>query len=190
MMLRRRHTARRPALTRRRRPLDCHGRKTILRADRRQLAEVLSTTPSVGRGSHRPDCLVVGPEPFVQFVRDEIPQLASGASFPQTEAPSTFPVNQSIYGFTVKLRALGLVWLDQAAGKHVAQRYALLSAALAAVLGRCRAPAAGILVLSAAWQVGAVAVNVWAAWPTRAAHMQGDVVSSGAASVVHSVRRN
>src|SRR5918993_6084757 len=58
--------------------------------------------------------LVLGLDPFIDFVRDEIPQLASGASFPQTEDPSAFAVNQSIYGFTVKLRALGLAWLDQA----------------------------------------------------------------------------
>jgi alpha-1,2-mannosyltransferase len=216
--------------------------------------------------------LVFGLEPFIHFVRDEMPQLASGASFPQTEDPSTFAVNQSIYGFTVKLRALGLVWLDRAAGRHVAQVYALLLAVLAVLSGlRARAagplddgrsrldeagmwlgllnlasfagpfvggaygslgtswlvalrsgagetparrwawlaalvptflvpwvtpspgggpPAAGMLVLSAAWQVGAVAVNAWAAWPRRTARAQAAVVTAGAASQTIPVRRD
>jgi alpha-1,2-mannosyltransferase len=217
--------------------------------------------------------VVVGLEPFIDFVRDEIPQLASGASFPQTEDPSTFAANQSIYGFTVKLHALGLVWLDRGNGKHVAQVYAVLLAALALVSGlRSRAagsrddersrldlagmwlgllnlasfagpfvggaygsagtawlvalragagdtparrwgwlaalfltflvpwvtpspggavpPAAGMLMLSAAWQVWAVAVNVWAAWPPRAAvQAQAGVVTAGAGPVIP-VRRN
>ena len=206
--------------------------------------------------------LAFGLEPFIQFVRDEMPQLASGASFPQTEDPGTFAVNQSIYGFTVKLRALGLGWLDQATGKHVAQVYAVLLAALAITSGlRLRAagdsrsrldqaamwlgllnlasfagpfvggaygsagtawlvalraggaatsarrwlwlaalvptflvpwvtpspggavpPAPGMLVLSAAWQVGAVAVNAWAAWPQRAARARAAGVEAGATS--------
>jgi alpha-1,2-mannosyltransferase len=217
--------------------------------------------------------LVLGLDPFIDFVRDEIPQLASGASFPQTEDPSAFAVNQSIYGFTVKLRALGLVWLDQANGKHVAQVYAVLLAALAIVSGlRSRAegavtdersrldhagmwlgllnlasfagpfvggaygsagtawlvalraggagtparrlawlaallptflvpwitpspgggpPAAGMLVLSAAWQVWAVAVNAWAAWPSRAAaHARAGVVTAGAGPVMIPARRH
>ena len=79
--------------------------------------------------------VVFGLEPFIHFVRDEIPQLASGAAFPQTEEPSASPVNQSVYGFTVKLRALGLAALDQANGRHVARVYAVLLAALAIASG-------------------------------------------------------
>jgi alpha-1,2-mannosyltransferase len=208
--------------------------------------------------------MAFGLEPFIDFVRDEIPQLASGASFPQTEDPMAVAVNQSIYGFTVKLRALGLAWLDQASGKHVAQVYAVLLAALAVMSGlrarpagavddgrsrldraamwlgllnlasfagpfvggaygavgtswlvalraaagetaarRCAwvaalvasfvvpwltpspgavvPPAPGMLVLSAAWQVWAVAVNVWAAWPPRAAYTPTAVTAAAAA---------
>jgi alpha-1,2-mannosyltransferase len=69
-----------------------------------------------------------GIDPFVEFVRDEFPRLVSGASFPQTEIPGAMPVNMSVYGFTAKLRVLGVTWLDQAAGKHASQRYALLLA--------------------------------------------------------------
>jgi hypothetical protein len=69
-----------------------------------------------------------GTRPFVDFVVDEFPRLVSGASFPQTEFPGTMPVNMSVYGLTAKLRLLGLTGLDQAAGKHLAQLYALLLA--------------------------------------------------------------
>ena len=69
-----------------------------------------------------------GLDPFIEFVRDEFPRLVSGASFPQTEIPGTMPVNMSVYGMTAKLRLLGATWLDQPAGKHVGQLYALLLA--------------------------------------------------------------
>jgi hypothetical protein len=70
-----------------------------------------------------------GLHPFIEFVRDEFPRLVSGASFPQTELPGTIPVNMSVYGMTAKLRLLGVAWLDQPAGKHVSQFYALVLAA-------------------------------------------------------------
>jgi hypothetical protein len=78
---------------------------------------------------------VFGTAPFVEFVRDEFPRLVTGASFPQTEVPGVMPVNMSVYGLTAKLRQLGASWLDQAAGKHVAQVYALLLAAFAVWTG-------------------------------------------------------
>ena len=71
---------------------------------------------------------VFGLTPFVEFVRDELPRLVSGASFPQTEIPGAMPLNMSIYGMTAKLRLLGAGWLDQPVGKHVAQAYAALLA--------------------------------------------------------------
>jgi hypothetical protein len=52
-------------------------------------------------------------------------------------------------------------------------------------------PAAGMLVLSAAWQVWAVAVNAWAAWPRRAAaDAPAGVVTAGAGPVMIPARRN
>jgi hypothetical protein len=101
--------------------------------------------------------VVYGVDVFAQFLHDEMPELASGAAFPQTEQPRTVPVNQSIYGLTVKLRQLGLGILDPTAGKRVAQVYAVLLAGLAIVAGaRARgvtAPAPGRdrLRLAAMW---------------------------------------
>jgi hypothetical protein len=210
---------------------------------------VVGAIAAVGVALAGATALAFGLDLFVHFLRDELPRLASGASFPQTEQPFAFALNQSIYGFTVKLRALGLVWLDQANGRHVAQVYAVLLAVLAMVsgmrmrearaldAGRARLdqvstwlgilnlasfaspfvggaygstgtawlvalraggaatagrrwawlaalvptflvpwlmpspgemlPAPGVLAVSAAWQVAAVAVNAWAAWPAR-----------------------
>lgn len=79
---------------------------------------------------------IFGAGPFVEFVRDEFPDLLSGAAFPQTELPGTMPVNMSVYGMTTKLRLLGATWLDQPAGKHVAQLYALLLALFVLWSGR------------------------------------------------------
>lgn len=78
---------------------------------------------------------VYGPDLFVQFVRDEAPQLADGSAFPMTERPRTIPVNYSIYGLTVKLRTLGIDALDVATGKRIGQLYALLLAGLCAWAG-------------------------------------------------------
>jgi hypothetical protein len=74
--------------------------------------------------------------PFDGFFRHELPRLASGAAFPQTEESSGILVNQSFYGITTKLRALGLDALDAAAGKRLSQLYALLVAAAAVAAGR------------------------------------------------------
>jgi hypothetical protein len=69
-----------------------------------------------------------GLDPYIQFVRDELPKLASGAAFPQTEQPGTAQVNQSVYGLTTKLRVLGASGLDQPTGKLLTRCYALLLA--------------------------------------------------------------
>lgn len=79
---------------------------------------------------------IFGAGPFVEFVRDGFPDLVSGDAFPQTEIPGTMPVNMSVYGMTAKLRLLGATWLDQPAGKHVGQLYALLLALFVLWSGR------------------------------------------------------
>jgi hypothetical protein len=91
-----------------------------------------------------------------------------------------------------------LVALRAAAGDTPARRWGWLAALLLTFLvpwvtpspGGAVPPAAGMLMLSAAWQVWAVAVNVWAAWPPRAAvQAQAGVVTAGAGPVIP-VRRN
>jgi alpha-1,2-mannosyltransferase len=76
-----------------------------------------------------------GSKPFVDFVRDELPRISSGASFPQTERPDTLSVNQSVYGLTVRLRALGASWLTQPRGLAIASVYGVLVLALAGWAG-------------------------------------------------------
>jgi hypothetical protein len=101
--------------------------------------------------------LVYGPDLFVQFVRDEMPQLADGSAFPMTEKLRSIPVNFSIYGLAKKLNLLGVEALDVQAAKRVAQLYALLLAGLAAWAGwvgravGLPAQGAGRLRLAAMW---------------------------------------
>jgi alpha-1,2-mannosyltransferase len=76
-----------------------------------------------------------GTKPFADFIRDEVPRISSGASFPQTERPDTIPSNHSVYGMTVRLRALGLGWLTEPRGLAIASVYGLLVLALAAFAG-------------------------------------------------------
>jgi hypothetical protein len=100
---------------------------------------------------------IYGPDLFVQFFRDEVPQLADGSAFPMTEKLRSIPQNFSIYGLTVKLRTLGVDALDVGAGQRVAQLYAILLAALSVWAGtRLRGrdvPPPGVerLRLGAAW---------------------------------------
>ena len=74
---------------------------------------------------------LLGPGIFHEFTFGELPRMLSGDSFPQTELPWAAPVNQSIYGLTVKLRRLGVDALDRDTGKLVTRGLvALLGAAV------------------------------------------------------------
>ena len=79
-----------------------------------------------------------GVDIFRAFLFGELPRMLSGEAFSQTEQPWTAAVNQSIYGFTVKLRRLGVDTLDRETGKMVTR-------GLVAVLG--------LAVLAVGWRV-------------------------------------
>jgi len=78
---------------------------------------------------------VLGMHPFEDFVHHEVPALANGQAFPQSERLNVAQSNQSFYGLTVRLRVLGAHWLDQAAGLRATSLYGLLMVALAAFAG-------------------------------------------------------
>lgn len=78
---------------------------------------------------------LLGVSPFVEFVRDELPRLASGASFPQTELPGAPQANLSGYGLITKLRSLGLGFLDRSAGRGISSVYTLLLVVVALATG-------------------------------------------------------
>ena len=75
---------------------------------------------------------------FRDFALGELPRMLSGEAFLQSELPWMAPVNQSIYGFTVKLRTLGFAALDRETGKMVTR-------ALVALIG--------FAALAVAWRV-------------------------------------
>lgn len=78
---------------------------------------------------------IFGLQPFEAFVRDELPRIANGAAFPQSERPDTVHANLSVYGLTVRARALGAAFLDQRTGLAIASVYGLGVLALAALAG-------------------------------------------------------
>jgi len=79
--------------------------------------------------------LAFGAAPFREFVTDEMPRISNGTAFPQSEFPVSRHVNLSIYGMTVRARALGAAWLDQRTGLQVASGYGIALLAFAAFAG-------------------------------------------------------
>lgn len=66
--------------------------------------------------------LVLGPGPFVAFVRDELPALASGEALSFLTGAETVPINLSPFGLPWKLQAMGLGVDDPWAMARVIQR--------------------------------------------------------------------
>ena len=79
--------------------------------------------------------LVQGDRPLRDFVSTSLPEISSGAAFPQTEMQQFPRINWSAYGQTVRLRQLGADWLTRPRGLAVAQVYGLLVVALAVWAG-------------------------------------------------------
>ncbi|MBA2258373.1 MAG: DUF2029 domain-containing protein [Acidobacteria bacterium] len=79
--------------------------------------------------------LVQDVRPMRDFFSTALPEISSGAAFPQTETPQHSRVNWSAYGQTVRLRHLGVDWLTQPRGLAVAQVYGLLVVGMAVWAG-------------------------------------------------------
>src|SRR5262249_13758353 len=78
---------------------------------------------------------VWGTLPFEEFVQRELPGIANGHAFPQSENPNVVTSNLSVYGLTVRLRFLGASGLDEPRGLMIASIYGLIALALAALAG-------------------------------------------------------
>ena len=76
-----------------------------------------------------------GIQPMRDFFSTSLPEISTGAAFPQTENGPNARVNLSAYGQTVRLRMLGVTWLTQPRGLMAAQIYGVLVVALAAWAG-------------------------------------------------------
>jgi alpha-1,2-mannosyltransferase len=79
--------------------------------------------------------VVQGDRPLRDFVSTSLPELSSGAAFPQTERRQFSRINFSAYGQTVRARHLGADWLTQPRGLAAVQVYGLLVVALAVWAG-------------------------------------------------------
>lgn len=88
-----------------------------------------------------------GWRPVTEFVTYEIPRIASAEAFPQTEAAGVVPLNLSFYGLLVRLRFLGLTWLDVGTGLTLTSIYGVFALLLTAAAGwrvaRAGIPATG-----------------------------------------------
>lgn len=78
--------------------------------------------------------VIFGVRPFEDFVGHELPRISSGEAFPQAEALAV-SANLSVYGLTVRLRALGADFLSRPRGLAVASAYGVFVIALAAFAG-------------------------------------------------------
>ena len=72
---------------------------------------------------------------FTAFIHTSLPEISSGAAFPQTESPVHSRVNWSAYGQTVRARQLGASWVTQRRGLMAAELYGLAVLVLAAWAG-------------------------------------------------------
>lgn len=79
--------------------------------------------------------VVIGVRPFRDFLSTALPDISSGAAFPQAEVPAQSRVNWSAYGQTVRLRQLGVSWLTKPRGLMLTQLYGLAVVALASWVG-------------------------------------------------------
>jgi hypothetical protein len=79
--------------------------------------------------------LTFGAAPLRAFVHDELPAISNGAAFPHAEQPRILAGNQSVYGLTVKLRALALPALDRSRGLAIASAYGFVVVVLALAAG-------------------------------------------------------
>jgi hypothetical protein len=71
----------------------------------------------------------------VDFVTYEVPHIANGEAFPQAERSGTIPLNLSFYGLLVRLRVLGVTWLDVGTGLTLTSIYGVVALLLAALAG-------------------------------------------------------
>lgn len=79
--------------------------------------------------------LIHGVDTYRGFITTSLPEISSGAAFPQTEWPVHSRVNFSAYGQTVRFRQLGVTWLTQPRGLLIAELYGLAVALFAAWAG-------------------------------------------------------
>ena len=97
---------------------------------------------------------VLGPEPFVDFVRFHLPRMASGEAFGMLHVPFVAALNHSVYGLPLKLRFFGIDHGSFASSATLAWLYTIVPCAVALVLGRRLGPIS-------AWTRSSAEVVLW-----------------------------
>jgi hypothetical protein len=74
---------------------------------------------------------MVGSVPFVDFVRYQLPRVASAQAFPWIENSDAAAINYGVHGLVIKLRFLGVPWTGPVAASRAASMYGVLLLPLA-----------------------------------------------------------
>lgn len=80
--------------------------------------------------------VVMGPQPFVDFLRYQLPKLSTGAAFPWLDDPESLPINYGIYALVMNFRSLGVNFVTLSVSSAAASVYGIGVAVLAFIAGR------------------------------------------------------
>ena len=80
--------------------------------------------------------VVVGTQPFLDFLTYQLPKLSSGEAFPWLDEPDSLPVNYGIYALVMNFRSLGVSFVTHGVSSAAASAYGIVVAGLAFIAGR------------------------------------------------------
>ncbi len=80
--------------------------------------------------------VVLGIQPFLDFVTYQLPKLSTGEAFPWLYEPDSLPINYGIYAFVMNFRSLGVSLVTHRVSSAAASVYGILVAGLAFIAGR------------------------------------------------------
>jgi alpha-1,2-mannosyltransferase len=80
--------------------------------------------------------VVIGTQPFVDFLTHQLPKLSTGEAFPWLDEPDSLPINYGIYALVMNLRSLGVTLVTHGVSSAAASAYGIVVAGLAFIAGR------------------------------------------------------
>jgi hypothetical protein len=80
--------------------------------------------------------VVIGTQPFVDFLTHQLPKLSTGEAFPWLDEPDSLPINYGIYALVMNLRSLGVTLVTHGVSSAAASAYGIIVAGLAFIAGR------------------------------------------------------
>ena len=80
--------------------------------------------------------VVIGTQPFVDFLTYQLPKLATGEAFPWLDEPDSLPINYGIYALVMNFRSLGVSFVTHGVSSAAVSVYGIVVAGLAFIAGR------------------------------------------------------